>query len=78
MNFNDFKISDSLQKAITQLGYTTPTEIQLAAIPAILTGKDLIDYGIEPNKTISIVAAMKSITDNLALKRFLMSAISTV
>lgn len=42
MNFNDFKISDSLQKAITKLGYTTPTAIQEAAIPTILTGKDLI------------------------------------
>lgn len=42
MNFNDFKISDSLKKAITQLGYSTPTDIQLAAIPAILSGKDLI------------------------------------
>ncbi len=40
--FGDFPISQVLKDNITAKGYTTPTPIQDQAIPAILTGRDLI------------------------------------
>jgi len=42
MNFIDFALSDKLNKAIDELGYTEATEIQEKTIPLILTGKDVI------------------------------------
>lgn len=40
-NFNDFALSKSLLKALSEQGYQKPTEIQQAAIPVLLEGKDL-------------------------------------
>ena len=40
-DFNDFAISKSLLKALSEQGYQKPTDIQRAAIPVLLTGKDL-------------------------------------
>ena len=40
-NFNDFALNKSLLKALSEQGYQQPTEIQRAAIPVLLTGKDL-------------------------------------
>ena len=40
-NFNDFAISKSLLKALSEQGYQKPTDIQQAAIPVLLTGNDL-------------------------------------
>jgi ATP-dependent RNA helicase RhlE len=40
-NFNDFALNKSLLKALSEQGYRKPTEIQRAAIPVLLTGKDL-------------------------------------
>ena len=42
MSFSTLGLSDSIIKAVSELGYTEPTDIQEKAIPAILTGKDLI------------------------------------
>jgi ATP-dependent RNA helicase RhlE len=42
MNFNTLGLSDSLLKAIEATGYTQPTPIQAQAIPAILTGRDVM------------------------------------
>jgi ATP-dependent RNA helicase RhlE len=42
MPFDTFGLHSNLLKAIHGLGYTDPTPIQKAAIPAILTGHDLI------------------------------------
>lgn len=42
MSFIQFELDLSLTKAIAQVGYTTPTPIQAAVIPTILTGRDLI------------------------------------
>jgi superfamily II DNA/RNA helicase len=42
MSFDVLELHPSLHKAIAQSGYTTPTPIQAEAIPAILTGQDLI------------------------------------
>lgn len=42
MTFNQFKLDSRLAKGIQQAGYTDPTPIQVAAIPAALAGHDLI------------------------------------
>jgi ATP-dependent RNA helicase RhlE len=42
MSFDTFELHPNLLKAVRGLGYTDPTPIQKAAIPAILTGSDLI------------------------------------
>ncbi|MDW0360520.1 DEAD/DEAH box helicase [Halomonas venusta] len=42
MPFSKLGLSRPLVQAITELGYKTPTPIQEQAIPAILSGKDLI------------------------------------
>ncbi len=40
--FSDLKLIEPLQLAITETGYTHPTPIQLAAIPKLLEGRDLL------------------------------------
>jgi len=40
--FSDFKINDTLKRAINDRGFTKPTPIQDKAIPAVLAGKDVI------------------------------------
>jgi len=42
MPFSKLGLSDPILKAITDMGYKTPTPIQQKAIPAILSGKDLV------------------------------------
>ncbi len=42
MSFNELGLKDSLLQAVNDSGYTTPTPIQLRAIPAILSGKDVM------------------------------------
>ncbi|MBI2572430.1 DEAD/DEAH box helicase [Candidatus Woesearchaeota archaeon] len=42
MTFQQLKLIEPLQIALEQQGYTTPTPIQLKAIPDLLEGKDLI------------------------------------
>lgn len=42
MNFNELNISDNILRAITDMGFTEATEIQEKAIPAILSGSDII------------------------------------
>ncbi|MGM8362526.1 DEAD/DEAH box helicase [Flavobacterium sp. ARAG 55.4] len=42
MLFEDLSLSKSIQKAVHEHGYTTPTPIQEQAIPLILAGNDLI------------------------------------
>jgi len=42
MNFSDLGLQPSLVRACESLGYTTPTPIQVQAIPVVLTGADLI------------------------------------
>jgi len=42
MSFNNLGLSPSLLQAVLDTGYTTPTPIQAQAIPAILTGKDVM------------------------------------
>jgi ATP-dependent RNA helicase RhlE len=42
MSFNSLGLSASILKAINDKGYTDPSPIQAQAIPAVLTGKDLM------------------------------------
>jgi len=42
MPFSHLGLSEALLKAVADSGYTTPTPIQSKAIPAILTGQDLL------------------------------------
>ena len=42
MPFSKLGLSDSILKAVADLGYTAPTEIQKKAIPIILSGRDLV------------------------------------
>ena len=42
MNFEQLELHEALLKALKDEGYTTPTPIQLQAIPPILQGQDLV------------------------------------
>lgn len=42
MYFNDFKISNDIKKAITEMGFEAPSPIQEKVIPVILEGGDVI------------------------------------
>ena len=42
MPFSSLGLSEPLLRALADSGYTTPTPIQLRAIPAVLTGQDLL------------------------------------
>ncbi|MDW5416034.1 MULTISPECIES: DEAD/DEAH box helicase [unclassified Iodobacter] len=42
MSFSALGLADDIVRAVTELGYTTPTPIQQQAIPAVLSGGDLL------------------------------------
>jgi ATP-dependent RNA helicase RhlE len=42
MNFSELGLKPELVTAVTEKGYTEPTPIQLAAIPAVLGGRDVL------------------------------------
>ena len=42
IHFSDFSLHPSILSAVTQEGYTTPTPIQIQAIPPVMRGKDLL------------------------------------
>ena len=42
MSFASLGLSDALVRAVTEVGYTTPTPIQLQSIPAVLAGRDVL------------------------------------
>ena len=42
MSFESLGLPAALLRAVQELGYTTPTPIQLNAIPAVLAGRDLL------------------------------------
>jgi ATP-dependent RNA helicase RhlE len=41
-NFADLKLAPEILRALTESGYTTPTPIQIQAIPLVLEGCDLM------------------------------------
>ncbi len=42
MHFSDLGLAEEIVRAVTEHGYTTPTPIQTQAIPAVLSGGDLL------------------------------------
>ncbi len=42
MNFNELGLSDKVLRAVEASGYTTPTPIQIQAIPVALAGRDVL------------------------------------
>src|SRR5450830_1046150 len=42
MSFSSLGLSEEIVRAVTEQGYTTPTPIQLQAVPAVLAGGDLL------------------------------------
>ncbi|MEA5515450.1 DEAD/DEAH box helicase [Nodularia sp. UHCC 0506] len=42
MSFSNLGLSNEIIRAVTELGYTKPTPIQIQAIPAVLSGGDLL------------------------------------
>ena len=40
--FDSFSLPEPLQRAIDDLGFTEPTDIQRSAIPALLDGRDVV------------------------------------
>ena len=42
MSFNDLGLEPELLRAVADKGYTTPTPIQKQAIPAVLSGRDVL------------------------------------
>jgi superfamily II DNA/RNA helicase len=65
MNFNDFALRPEILQAVVDAGYTVPTPIQERAIPAILTGGDLL--GIAQTGTGKTAAFVLPMIERLAL-----------
>jgi len=42
MSFASLGLTDALVRAVADVGYTTPTPVQIQAIPAVLAGRDLL------------------------------------
>jgi len=42
MSFSSFGLSEEITRAVSECGYTQPTPIQIKAIPAVLSGGDLL------------------------------------
>jgi len=65
MTFADLGLSDQLLRAVEDSGYSDPTPIQRAAIPAVLMGKDLIGIAqTGTGKTAGFVLPMIDILDH--------------
>ena len=65
MKFSDFALRPEILQAVTDAGYTVPTPIQERAIPAILTGGDLL--GIAQTGTGKTAAFVLPMIERLAL-----------
>ena len=66
-SFDEFKISNQLRYAITDLGYTNPTPIQSQAFPVISSGKDVV--GIAQTGTGKTFAYMLPILQTLKFSK---------
>ena len=42
LDFSKFPLDSHIQAAIAEMGYVTPTPIQVQAIPVVLAGQDVI------------------------------------
>ncbi|WP_440874074.1 DEAD/DEAH box helicase [Thalassotalea sp. PLHSN55] len=71
MQFSDFGLDKRLMSTVEHLGFATPTEIQQQAIPAAMTGQDLIASSkTGSGKTLAfIVPALQRLMKNRALSK---------
>lgn len=65
--FENFNISKQLLSAILELGFTTPTPIQIEAFPVILSGKDVV--GIAQTGTGKTLAYLLPILQDLKFSK---------
>jgi len=42
ITFADFSLAEPIQRAVAQMGYRTPTPVQAAAIPVVMSGRDVM------------------------------------
>lgn len=66
-SFDEFNISKQLQYAITDLGFETPTPIQVEAFPVVASGKDIV--GIAQTGTGKTLAYMLPILQQLSFSK---------
>ena len=71
MQFSDFGLESRLMSAVEHLGFTEPTEIQQKAIPAAVSGHDLIASSkTGSGKTLAfLIPAMQRLSKNRALSK---------
>jgi ATP-dependent RNA helicase RhlE len=67
VHFRDLNLNASILEALTAKGYTVPTPIQLAAIPGVMEGRDLL--GIAQTGTGKTAAFALPILHRLAANR---------
>ena len=68
-SFADLNLSEPLARAITQMGYETPTPIQEKSIPLLLAGRDLIGQAnTGTGKTAAFGLPLIQMTDAASLK----------
>ena len=67
MSFGNLNIIDPLLRALAKEGYTTPTPIQMLAIPPLLEGKDLL--GIAQTGTGKTAAFVLPILQRMTVER---------
>lgn len=68
LQFSDMSLLAPIQKAVAEEGYSQPTPIQQAAIPLVLTGKDLL--GIAQTGTGKTAAFGLPLLNNLAKSKW--------
>ena len=73
LTFNDLGLKETLVKAIDDLGFTTPSQIQAEAIPVALSGTDII--GQAQTGTGKTAAFGLPILNNLTVKNAIGSII---
>lgn len=71
MQFSDFGLDRKIMSTVEHLGFTEPTEIQQQAIPAAMTGQDLIASSkTGSGKTLAfLIPAMQRLSKNRALSK---------
>lgn len=64
MHFNEFKLDEKILRAIKQLGYTEPTEVQQKVIPVVLEKQDvLVKSKTGSGKTASFATPLCELVD---------------
>lgn len=71
MQFSDFGLDRKIMSTVEHLGFTAPTDIQQQAIPAAMTGQDLIASSkTGSGKTLAfLIPAMQRLSKNRALSK---------